>query len=59
MKTMERNCNILEYVNKNQDLIYKPSHLGLNLAQMVRYAQNKGVKLNELSLAEVEKFRIL
>lgn len=55
MTTMEKNYSVLEYINKNQDLIYKPSHLGLNIAQTVRYARENGIKLNELTSEDIQK----
>lgn len=55
MTTMEKNYKVLEYVNENQDLIYNPSHLGLNIDQAVRYAKENGIKLNDLTSEDIEK----
>lgn len=55
MTTMEKNYKVLEYVNENQDLIYNPSHLGLNIAQAVHYAKENGIKLNDLTSEDIEK----
>ena len=55
MTTMEKNYSIHEYVEKNQDIIYNPSHLGLNIAQTIRYAKENGIKLNELTSEDIQK----
>lgn len=55
MTTMEKNYNVLEYVNENQDLIYNPSHLGLNIAQTVHYAKENGIKLDDLTSEDIKK----
>lgn len=55
MTTMEKNYNLLEYVNENQDLIYNPSHLGLNIAQTVHYAKENGIKLDDLTSEDIKK----
>ena len=55
MMTMEKNYKILENANKNQDLIYNPSHLGLNIAQTVHYAKENGIKLDDLTYEDIEK----
>lgn len=55
MTTMEKNYKVLEYVNENQDLIYNPNHLGLNIAQAVHYAKENGIKLNDLTSEDIEK----
>ena len=43
---------VLGYVEANHDLIFEPSNLGYNLAEMMRYAENKGVKVSQLEDAD-------
>ena len=43
---------VIKYTETNHDLIYKPSNLGYNLAEMMRYAKNKGIKVSKLEDAD-------
>ena len=53
MKTMEKKSNDIDnYITNNQDIIYRSSNLGINVRNIMRYAQNKGCKISDLTEEE-------
>lgn len=59
MKTMEKKSNDIDnYITNNQDIIYRSSNLGINVRNIMRYAQNKGCKISDLTEDEVNMFKV-